>query len=118
MGRELTIKNTRWCVQGTLQELSFLLFWFVTGDQQRIPLAHCKPYCSAVQPAARGPHAARQLVSCGPPVLAKFVRNNIMCKISSKRQNLTSHLTISTQIKFFKFIKYMVLNPQIVENVM
>jgi len=24
---------------------------------------------------ARGPHAARRLISCGPPVLAKFVRN-------------------------------------------
>src|SRR6218665_3409245 len=34
-------------------------------------------YASAVQPAARGPHAARRLISCGPPVLAKFVRNNI-----------------------------------------
>jgi len=32
-------------------------------------------YISAVQPAARGPHAARRLMSCGPPVLAKFVRN-------------------------------------------
>src|SRR6218665_3066160 len=46
-------------------------------------------------------------IQCGPPVLAKFVRNNIMCKKSSKRQNLTSHLIILTQIKFFKFIKYM-----------
>src|SRR6218665_124921 len=27
------------------------------------------PYVSAVQPAARGPHAARRLISCGPPVL-------------------------------------------------
>jgi len=69
-------------------------------------------YASAVQPAAR------RLISCCPPVLAKFVRNNIMCKKSSRRQNLTWHLTISTQIKFFKFIKYMVLNPQVTENVM
>jgi len=38
---------------------------------------------SDVQPAASG----RQLISCGPPVLAKFVRN--MRKKSSKRQNLT-----------------------------
>jgi len=60
--------------------------------------------------------------ACGPPtdfkdsVLAKFVKHNIMCKQSSKRQNLTSHLTISTQIKFFKFIKYTVLNPQVRET--
>jgi len=50
-------------------------------------------------------------------VLAKFVRNNSVCKKSSKRQNLTQRLTISTQIKFFKFIKYTVLNPQVKENV-
>jgi len=31
-------------------------------------------YCSAVQ------HAARRLILFDPPVLAKFVRNNIMCK--------------------------------------
>jgi len=34
----------------------------------------------AVQPAARVPHAARRLISCGPPVLAKIVRIYIMCK--------------------------------------
>jgi len=27
--------------------------------------------------------------TCGPPVLSKFARNNIMCKKSSKRQNLS-----------------------------
>jgi len=26
----------------------------------------------------RGPHAARQLILCGPPMLTKFVRN--LCK--------------------------------------
>src|SRR6218665_1980150 len=50
----------------------------------------------------RGPHAARRLILCGPPVLAKFVRN--LCKKSSKRQNLT--LAMSRQIKFFKLSKY------------
>src|SRR6218665_1795593 len=55
-----------------------------------LKLPQCIPYNSAVQPAARGPHAARQLISCGPPVLAKIVRNDIiMCKKSSKRENLT-----------------------------
>ena len=39
-------------------------------------------YISAVQPAARGPHAARRLMLCGPPVLVKFVRN--MCKNQAK----------------------------------
>src|SRR6218665_1379576 len=79
---------------------------------------HFRFYCTIMHPLAqccptRGPRAA-----CGPPVLGKFVRNNIMRKKSSKRQNLTLHLTISTQMKFWKFIKYTVLNPQIRENVM
>jgi len=68
-------------------------------------------YSSAVQPAARGPHAARRLISCGPPLLAKIVRNNIMFKKSCKRQNLPRHLTISTQIKLFKFIKIYYTQP-------
>src|SRR6218665_1620715 len=58
------------------------------------------------------------MISSGPPVLTKFVRN--LCEKSCRRQHLTLQLTISTQIKFFKFIKYRptVLNPQVRENVM
>ena len=39
----------------------------------------------------RGPHAARRLISCGPPVLAKKnleFRNNIMCKKQVKDKTL------------------------------
>jgi len=64
----------------------------------------------------RGPHEARRLISCGPPVLTKFVRN--LCEKSGKRQKLTLDFTVSKQIKFFKFIKYTILNPQVRENVM
>ena len=56
-------------------------------------------------------HAARQCC-------LNFLEIILCVKKSSKRQNSTWHLTISTQIKFLKFIKYMVLNPQIRENIM
>src|SRR6218665_3772578 len=52
-------------------------------------------YTSAVQPAARGPHAARRPISCGPPVLAKFVRNLDYVTNKVKDKNFTSHFTIS-----------------------
>src|SRR6218665_3163110 len=56
-----------------------------------IPIQECLYRCSCrVQCCpTRGPHAARRLISCGPPVLAKFARNNILFTQSSKRQNLT-----------------------------
>ena len=92
--------------------------WTICWPHVPRPFTPCE--CSGPWPKAVlfNPHAARRLISCGLPVLAKFVRNNIMRKKSSKRQNLTWNLTISTQIKFFKFIKYMVLNSQVRENVM
>ena len=90
------------CYGTTSKAAKTLRAWFLRWD---LTLEQCCP--------TRGPHAARRLISSGPPMLAKFLKN--MCKISSKTQNLTLHLTISTQIKFLKFIKYRptVLNPQV-----
>jgi len=75
-------------------------------------------YGSAVQPATRGPHAARRMISCGPPVLAKFVRN--LCKNKDKTwldiwqyQHKSSSLNLLNRAYM-----YTVLNPQVRENVM
>src|SRR6218665_2723188 len=35
------------------------------------------------------PHAARRLISCGPPVLAKFVRNNISLFVKNQVKDKT-----------------------------
>ena len=104
---------------GFFHVLLILLFLFFSNTPLSIhppPITRFE-YSSAVQPAARMRpadwfHAARQ---CWLNLLEK---KKIMCKKSSKRQNLSWHLTISTQIQFFKFIKYTILNTQVRENVM
>jgi len=42
----------------------------------------------------------------------------VIWKLSGPDFKSSPPLTISTQIKFFKFMKYTLLNPQVRENVM
>src|SRR6218665_430738 len=89
---------------------------------------------SAVQPAARQCRLKLfEIILCVKnqvtyktryDICLEFVLSRPSCQLAKvlKKQTLVafyvSDLTISTQIKFFKFIKYMVLNPQVRENVM